>query len=341
ILGNNQISVHGALTPTQTASVAKLITSLVVLKVKPLLTNQQGETITLGPSDVALYNKYVAEQGSVVPVVNGEVITEYQMLQAMLLPSANNMADSLAIWAYGSLANYQQAANAFLVAHNLSSTHVGSDASGFDPSTTSNALDLVSLGMLSMNQPVIANIVGQPAATGIPNTVQVRNVNSLLGTDGINGVKTGNTTQAGGVYVSASQVTVNGKMVTIITSLAAAPDLSSALHDSLPLIQSAQHNFSEVSVIQKGTEVAKYNLPWGETISVVAKKDLSVNAWNNSGLNKTIVLYPIKNNTSVNSTVGTVSVEQAAVVQKTSVPLGLSGEIPKPSLWWRLTHPTT
>ncbi|MFI5270995.1 MAG: hypothetical protein ACHQT9_03045, partial [Candidatus Saccharimonadales bacterium] len=46
ILGNNQISVHGALTPTQTASVAKLITSLVVLKVKPLLTNQQGETIT-------------------------------------------------------------------------------------------------------------------------------------------------------------------------------------------------------------------------------------------------------------------------------------------------------
>ena len=93
--------------------------------------------------------------------------------------------------------------------------------------------------------------------------------------------------------------------------------------------------------MHKGAEVAKYNLPWGGSISVVAKKDLNVNAWNNAELNKTISFYPIQNNTNVNSVVGTISVEQPAVVQKTSVPLGLSGTIPKPSLWWRLTHPMT
>jgi D-alanyl-D-alanine carboxypeptidase (penicillin-binding protein 5/6) len=101
VAGNPVVTSHGVQTPTPTASVAKLITSLVVLQAKPLSVGQQGPAITLTASDVAIYRQYLSEQGSVVPVEAGESITEYQMLQAMLLPSANNMADSLAIWAFG------------------------------------------------------------------------------------------------------------------------------------------------------------------------------------------------------------------------------------------------
>ena len=36
-----------------------------------------------------------------VKVQNGEKISQYQALQAMLLPSGNNMADSMARWAFG------------------------------------------------------------------------------------------------------------------------------------------------------------------------------------------------------------------------------------------------
>jgi D-alanyl-D-alanine carboxypeptidase (penicillin-binding protein 5/6) len=114
ILNSKVLDTHGIQTPVPTASTAKLITALMVLKAKPLSVGQQGPTITLGPSDLAIYNAYVAEQGSVVQVQSGEQISEYQMLEAMLLPSANNMADSLAIWAYGTLANYSEAANNYI-----------------------------------------------------------------------------------------------------------------------------------------------------------------------------------------------------------------------------------
>ena len=135
ILGTGTALSHGTQMPVPTASTAKLITALTVLGIKPLALGEQGPTITLTASDMALYSSYLAQQGSDVQVTAGEQISEYQMLEAMLLPSANNMADSLAIWAFGSLPAYAQAANQYLDDVGLVETHVGSDASGFSPTT--------------------------------------------------------------------------------------------------------------------------------------------------------------------------------------------------------------
>ncbi|HEY5441984.1 MAG TPA: serine hydrolase, partial [Candidatus Saccharimonadales bacterium] len=168
IVGSSILATHNAQTPVPTASTAKLITALVVLREKPLSLGQQGPIITLTAADAALYSSYMAQGGSVVPVVASEQISEYQMLQAIMLPSANNMADSLAIWAFGSLHDYNVAATAYLNQLGLTHTHVGSDASGFAPTTTSTAHDLVRLGELAMQNPVLSQVVGQPTASGLP-----------------------------------------------------------------------------------------------------------------------------------------------------------------------------
>ena len=339
IIGNPDITSHGPQSPVPTASVAKLITTLVVLKTKPLQVGQPGPTITLSANDVAIYRNYLAEQGSVVPVVAGEPISEYQMLEAMLLPSANNMADSLAIWAYGSLSAYAQAANSFLSSQGLSQTHVGVDASGFDPSTKSTAHDLVVIGELALQNPVIAGIVSQPTVTGIPLTTTVKNVNFLIGTSGIIGVKTGNTSQAGGVYVSGSRATINHTPITFVTALAGAPTLPDALLKSLPLIQSAQRNFTTESLLKTGTIVGNYPLPWGGSVPVVANADFSATIWNDSPVTTTIQLKSISNKTKVSNSVGRVSIEQLPVLSKQNVKLELQKPIPQPGIWWRLTHP--
>jgi D-alanyl-D-alanine carboxypeptidase (penicillin-binding protein 5/6) len=339
IVGSTAVTTHGPQTPVPTASVAKLITSLVVLKVKPLSVGSTGPLITLSANDVALYDKYVSEQGSVVPVVAGETISEYQMLEAMLLPSANNMADSLAIWAYGSLTAYSQAANTFLTQAGLSETHVGIDASGYDPGTTSTAHDLVLLGELALQNPVIAQIVDLPTVTGIPLTTSIKNVNSLLGTDGIIGIKTGNTNQAGGVFVSASLTTVNNKPVTIVTALAAAPTLASALTSSLPFIQSTHSNFQTQTIVKAGTVVGSYNLPWGTRVPVVASQNLTATAWNDSPISVTTRLEAKTKNTAAGQTVGTISAKQTPILNSQSVSLTLGQPIIKPDMWWRLTHP--
>jgi D-alanyl-D-alanine carboxypeptidase (penicillin-binding protein 5/6) len=249
------------------------------------------------------------------------------------------MADSLAIWAYGSLPAYSQAADSFLAQAGLSETHVGIDASGYDPGTTSTAHDLVLLGELALQNPVIAQIVNLPSVTGIPLTTSIKNINSLLGTDGIIGIKTGNTNQAGGVFVSASVTTVNNKPVTIVTALAAAPTLASALTSSLPFIQSTHSNFQTETIAKAGTVVGSYSLPWGTRVPVITSQNLAVTTWNDSPVYVTTSLKPAADNISTSKTVGTISAEQLPVLNRQNVALQLGQPITKPDIWWRLTHP--
>ena len=339
IVGSDILETHGPQSPTPTASTAKIITALTVLSRKPLSLNQSGPLITLTTSDVALYNAYAAQQGSVVKVIAGEQISEYQILQTLLLPSANNMADSLAIWAFGSLPAYTAAANAYLAEHKLTHSNVGSDASGLSPTTTSTAHDLVILGELAMENPALAQIVGQGAATGIPVVNNIKNVNFLLGTANIVGVKTGNTDQAGGVFVSASLTTVNRKPVTIVTALAGVPSLFEAVNNSLPLIQSAQTNFKNVSVIKAGAKVGDYRLPWGGSVSATASKDLSALTWNGSSLSFNINLLPIMISSQAGQTTGQITTQKSAADDQQKIAIQLATAPTKPSVWWRLEHP--
>ncbi len=339
ILGSSILDTHGNQQPAPTASTAKMITALVVLAQKPLQPGQQGPTITLNANDVAIYNNYVAQDGSLVQVQAGEKITEYQMLEAMLLPSANNIADSLAIWAFGSLKNYQQAANQYLDDQSLVETHVGSDASGFNPSTTSTARDLVRIGGLVMQNPVLKQIVAQPSAGGIPVVGNIRNVNFLLGQDNVIGVKTGNTDQAKGVFVSASKTAVNGKPVTILTSIMGSPTIYTALGDSVPIIQSAQANFKPVTVVSGGSTVATYHQPWGGSIRAVATKDLSLKAWGGSTVNAQTHLQNITVHNRAGQTAGSVIIPASAFNNQLSAAVKLQTTPTKPSAAWRLTHP--
>ncbi len=339
ILNTSIIETHGKQQPMPTASTAKLITALVVLQAKPLADGEQGPTLTLGPADVALYNSYHSQDGSLVQVQNGEQISEYQALQTMMLPSSNNMADSLAIWAFGSLKSYQQAANQFLEDNGLVETHVGKDASGLDPSTTSTAEDLVRIGELTMNHAVLASIVGQSSAAGIPVVGTIKNVNQLLGTNGIIGVKTGNSDQAGGVYVSASRTTVNDKPVTIVTALAGASGLWEAMHDSLPLIKSAQANFKPVTVVQQGSVIASYKAPWGQTVDATASKKIQLSVWAGSKISAKADLKDIPSESGADQNVGSATIAKSAYNNSLSTPITLQASPGKPSVLWRLTHP--
>lgn len=339
LVGSSPLETHGTQAPIPTASTAKLITALVVLQARPLKSGQQGPTITLGANDVALYNNYFAQDGSLVKVQAGEQISEYQMLEAMLLPSANNIADSLAIWAFGSLNAYSAAANQYLKDHGLTGTHVGTDASGLNPSTTSTARDMVRIGELVMQIPLMVQIVGQPNAGNIPVAGTINNVNFLLGSYNIIGIKTGNNDQDGGAFVSASRVKVNGKPVVIVTALMGSPTLFQALKDSTPLIQSVQANFKPAAIIRPGTVAGRYQLPWGGSVSAMADQDLTLSGWAGSDIPFTVSLRPIPADAQAGRTVGTLTVKESAVTKQISIPIILKATPSKPSLGWRLLHP--
>lgn len=201
-------------TAQPTASMAKIITALAVLKKHPLDTDQSGPVYTITPSDVADYRAYASKNGSVLPVKTGTTLTMYQALQAMLLPSANNMADLLAERTFGSEEAYIDYADTMLKTMGLTHTTI-TDASGFNSATVSTPSELVIIGIAALNNPVIAQIVAQQQAL-LPGVGLITNTNKLLGSNGVIGIKTGTTDEAGTCLLFAAKTDQQKTIVGVI-----------------------------------------------------------------------------------------------------------------------------
>jgi len=320
-----------------TASIAKMITAISVLKKKPLTLGEQGPTLTLTDEDVKSYNDYYAVGGSLVKVAAGEKITEYQALEAMLLPSANNMADTLAKWAFGSLDNYSKYANEYVKQLNLGHTTVGIDASGLSPTTTSTPSDLVNLGIIALQNPVIAQIVGQKSAD-VPVAGTIPNVNRMLGIEGVNGIKTGNSDEARGCMLFSSDYTIaSGKHVTIVGAVMGAPSVNQAIAESIPLLRAAKKNFTLDSIIRAGQSFGTLYVPWSNsTVHTVAQHDASAVTWRHSVSPITIKDKAVTNAMRKDSVIGAIDVSGGNGTDE--VPLITDRDIPEPGFWWRLVR---
>lgn len=332
---------YGVLAATGTAlvrpiaSTAKLITALAVLQKAPLQPGAAGPTLTMTPADVAIYLRYNSEDGSLIPVSAGEQISEYDALQAMLIPSADNIADSLATWAYGSMPAYLAAANRLVLQAGMTETVVAGDASGFLPATVSTAQDLVLLGQAALANPVIAGIVAQktytlPAGGPFAGLV-VENNDTLLGTDGIDGIKTGNTDQAGGVFVFAAPYQVGSHSLTIVGAVMGAPTLPVAFSEAAGLLGSAEANFTVATPVRAGQVVATYHVPWQGSVALVAEQTLSVAQWRGTTLTPAVTLHGIRAPAPARARVGEISVTTGGGHEATGV--ALRGPITRPPGW--------
>ena len=325
------------------ASTAKLVTALMVLKKYPLNINQQGPMITVTTQDLNIYNNYLSEQGSVVKVVPGESLSEYQMLEAMLLPSADNIADSLAIWAYGSLANYSTLANQYLEDNQISGVHIGVDASGYDPSSVANASGLILLGQKAYSNPVIAQIVALKVVPNFPVVGEIKNINFLLGQYGIEGIKTGNNNQDGGIFISESNQIINNTPEKFYTSIMNSATLWYALNDSLNLVKSIQSNFSNVNQslrLSNSKVVGYYYQPWNNQKDYIEINQIvPFMVWNSSRTTLNINLSNVTLKSLKNQKVGSITVHNDFLNQSENISLYLKNNIKKPPLWWLLLHP--
>jgi len=227
----------GATRPVPIASVAKVMTAYVVLHDHPLPANGSGPDIAVQPSEAAAYPSQVRDGDSLVPVAAGEMLTERQALAALLLPSADNVAWILARWDAGSQAAFVARMNAAARRLGMTSTSY-TDPSGLDPSTASTAADQVRLGVAAMRVPALAAIAAMPTAV-VPEAGLVRNYNTLLGQDGIVGLKTGSTQAAGGCVLVAAWRQASGRKTLIVAATFGQPGTAQTI---LPNALQAGHN---------------------------------------------------------------------------------------------------
>ncbi|HEX7264236.1 MAG TPA: D-alanyl-D-alanine carboxypeptidase, partial [Candidatus Dormibacteraeota bacterium] len=236
--GIGLVATSGKETPAPAASVAKVMTALVILQDKPLKLNEAGPSILITDADVQAYQSDKADQQSVVAVQAGEQLSEYQALEGLLIPSGNNIAFTLANWDAGSVAAFVTKMN--MQAKALGMTHsTFADAAGALAQTVSTPSDLVVLGITAMKQPAFAQIVARTQAT-LPVAGIVFNVDYALGQSGIIGIKTGSGLNLGANFLFAASTNVGAFTVVMFGCVMGQPTLDSAFAAAKALIAAMQ-----------------------------------------------------------------------------------------------------
>ena len=325
------------------ASVAKVMTAYLVLRDHPLPPRASGPEIAVTPADVEVYDADLAAGGSVTPVSAGERLSERQALEALLVPSANNVATLLAQWDAGSEAAFVAKMNAEARTLGLTGTHYV-DASGVGTETVSTARDQVRLAMLALKIPAFAETVALPQVT-LPVAGLQHSYDRLLGRYGIVGVKPGSTSAAGACFVFAAHKTVGGRVVTVVGAVLGQPlmpgqtsRLDAAFYATTALLVSASRNLERVPLARPASALAWLRAPWTHAVAVRPTAAVSFVGWPGLPMQAHIVavrhlVAPVRHGQVVAVVVATAGAQHA------EFNLGASSALPSPSLGWRLAHP--
>lgn len=175
------------------ASTTKIMTALVALSYYKM-----NEVLTI-------HNNIV--EGAKIGFTEGQKIKFEDLLYAMLLPSANDAAIAIAQNYPGGETAFVNKMNEFAKYFHLNNTHFGDTAGLLDDKGYTTPLDLARLTSVALKNKIFAQVVEtknkEISDADGKNTYSLNNLNKLLGIDGVKGVKTGYTDEAGQVLVTS------------------------------------------------------------------------------------------------------------------------------------------
>jgi D-alanyl-D-alanine carboxypeptidase (penicillin-binding protein 5/6) len=198
--------------PAPIASLGKVMTAYLTLERYPLNGDEDGFEVTVTPAQAEAVAEEDAEGQSTVAVAAGERLSERQLLEALLIPSGNNIARLLAARIGGSEAAFVREMNEEARALGMDHTTY-TDPSGFDPGTVSTAADQLRVFRRATRFAALRRIVSTGSVT-LPVAGTVTNFNPLLA-EGFAG-KTGSDSAAGGCLAVFTRVDIGGRRRTAV-----------------------------------------------------------------------------------------------------------------------------
>jgi D-alanyl-D-alanine carboxypeptidase (penicillin-binding protein 5/6) len=334
-VADSPIATGGGTDALPMASAAKIITALVVLDAKPLVVGEPGPAYSLVTADYRDYLDYTADGARTVIVFPGESWTQRELLQAMILGSSNNHADTLARWAFGSVEAYVTAANTWLAANGMPDTRVA-DANGLLDESAGTGADLARIAGLAAIDPVIADIIANPASA-LVNQRGVSNTTAYLPELGVTGISRSYTDAGGVCFLFTAAVTVNDQTFTFAGGFLGEPDYDTLTADLTALMASATAGVTELPVLAEGDSYADLDTAWGDTAEAVVATPRTRFGWQVAVPTGTEVDLDDITTGRAGFRVGRVSVD--AFGEKVTSPLELSESLIDPGPGWRLLHP--
>lgn len=340
VAGVGRFGTFGEQKAQPIGSVAKVMTAYAVLRKFPLGVGEPGPQITITQADVNDFRSRIPSGQSLIEVRVNEVITVRQAVEALMLPSANNIAWTLGRFHSGTHDAFVAHLNTIAAELGMTQTRYA-DAAGFDPQTVSSAADQVILAEKAMAIPAFAEIVAQKSAT-LPVAGTVKNYNDLLGVDGVIGIKTGSTDQAGGNLLFAARYQVGQHTVTVYGAVFNQPGrdtpaqlkaTNAAVRAVLGALRAALAVFT---VVEAGTDLGAAVAPWAQGTRVRAASAVEVVGW--PGLPVTAAVQPAApaGRVSAGQQMGMLTVT-AGLATATST-LVAEKTVAEAGFWWRVSR---
>jgi len=189
------IKTHNHTLRFSPASTTKIMTALVALE-------------TYNVSDIIDASVGAQIEGSRMGIYTGENLRVLDLLYGLLLPSGNDAAYVLASHYDGGVQGFVNRMNEKSKELYMYNTNF-KDASGYDDRNYTTAQDLARLAAHALSHPIIREIVKTKDITFTDPTGnyihKITNLNKLLEIEGVTGMKTGFTEEAGGVLVTTYQ----------------------------------------------------------------------------------------------------------------------------------------
>ena len=157
-----------------------------------------------------------------------------------------------------------------------------------------------------------------------------------LGVDGVHGIKTGTTDDAGACLLFSAHVMVGDRRVRLVGVV-----LGASTHDVLDarvpaLLASTTKGLHDVPLASARESFATYRTRWGGTAKAVAPKDASVLVWGRTTVQRVADVSSIEGGRE-GQRVGSVTYRLGG--RTVRVPLVLDRDVLAAPVWWRLTHP--
>jgi D-alanyl-D-alanine carboxypeptidase (penicillin-binding protein 5/6) len=182
---------------------------------------------------------------------------------------------------------------------------------------------------------VLAPIVSTTSIT-MHDVGALTNTNTLLGYDGIEGIKTGTLNGAGSNLLFAARHQVGSATVVIVGVVLGGSTHEAVDSDIRSLLTGVLAGFHQLDLAKKGDAFASYTTEWGQTVSAVAEKSASLVTWGDAKVTTSVTATPVSGGVKGQS-VGTATFTSQG--HAVSVPLVLSTTVHDPGPGWRLSHP--
>ncbi|MFI8390675.1 D-alanyl-D-alanine carboxypeptidase family protein, partial [Streptomyces sp. NPDC085540] len=339
--GLGTLGQSGEQKPVPIASVTKSMTAYIILRDHPIKKGDQGAMIDVDKTaeTEGKKNNSTDNESTLDTVKEGDKISEYDAIAALMIPSANNIARLLARWDSGSQEAFVKKMNDTAKELGMTNTTY-TDPSGLDATTVSTAEDQVKLGLKLVEIETLLDITKKPNWVD-PSGKNWRNWNGLTGPTGALGIKTGTTTKAGGNLLFAAQKKVGNTNQLIVGAVLGQHKpaiIDTVLAASKELMLATQKALDGATVVKKGQVVGYVDDGLGGRTPVVATADVQAVGW--ASLTVDLKLADgggkLPQTAKAGTEVGVLTVGEGA--SQVKVPVALKSDLAAPGIGSKLTR---